>query len=189
MLSSSSIDDGLRETSESSTSTGDTRTSSPCAQRQNLLPTWPRTENSPTLVPSLPGAQKQLQVNFSNWQRLLPNPSTGSPAPKRACLISTHNDSDPWPPARPERPLPNGPGQTPGSGRTYNAYPYRRQNQSAWLARQDAAKLRGPNGNVQNLRCGCVILTCYDHSGRNITNQSCSTTCPLVTCQSPRKST
>lgn len=189
MPSSNSPDAGQAATSESSTSKIDTPTFSQCAQQQNPLPMWPKMENSPTSVPSLTGAQKQLQANFWNLPSQQAKVTTGSHAQKHASPTNTRNDSVPWPAAKLARLSLSGQGKHPGCGLTSNAYRYRQQSQSYSLGHQDAARPLGSSGAVLSLRCGCVILTCYGHSDRTTTNASCSTTCRSHTCQSQHKST
>jgi len=40
----------------------------------------------------------------------------------------------------------------------------------SWV-RPGVGRLRGRSGSLRNLHCGCVILTCFDHSEQTITNQ------------------
>lgn len=182
MPSSNSPDAGQAATSESSTSKIDTPTFSQCAQQQSPLPMWPKTDNSPTSVPSLTGAQKRLQANFWNLPSQQAKQSTGWHAQKHDYPSNTRNDSVPWPAAKLARLSLSGPVKQAGSGLTSSAYRSRQQNPSSSLGHLDAAKRLGSSGAVLSLRCGCVILTCCAHSDRTTTSASCSMTCRSPIC-------
>lgn len=177
-------------TQESSTSESATRTSNPCDQSASHLPTWPKTDNSPTTVPSPPGGLSAHIKKLWISPQIPTNPSTSERVSKLESRFNTPSDSASWrSPTHQARSMHCTKHFSSGSARNYSNKRYRKTLAPSSSGPAAAANLRGRSVLHQSQHCGCRTSTHFEATAQGIISRSFSTTCALHTCHCKRKFT